>query len=237
MTMLAKTTLDPVQVRLSKGMVEWRHGREWRSKKLDTYFAEMLAPYGAEPAITVPEKFVGAWFVVQAAPSQERVAAGALIGRRLTCYLPMRRHKERGLHGHHHREVERPMLPGYLFASFATVDALNRITYAPGVLGVLSFNIELPDGSIQHRPVPIPVARMQRIRDKEVELANGTRVLRVGDQAIDVGATVQVIEGPFASFFGSVVELVFKRERVKVEVDIFGRKVPIDLDVGQLTVI
>jgi transcriptional antiterminator NusG len=235
--MLTKTTLDPVQVRLAKGQIEWKHRREWRSKRLEIYFAAMLAPYGAEPVVVVPERFEGAWFVIQAQPSQERAAAGALIGRRFTCYLPMCKRKVRGLHSHHHRDVDRPMLPGYLFASFKSEDEHNRINDTAGVIGVLGYDVELPGGSLDHRPVPVPLAVMNRIRDKEAELATGARVLRIDDRPLQRGDVVQVIEGPFAHFFGKIVELLFNRERVKVEIDIFSRLTLVELDVGQLTVI
>lgn len=235
--MLAKTTLDAeVQVRLAKGEIRFRHKRIWHSKKLEAYFVAMLAPAGVRPIVVVPQRFFGDWFVVQVQPSQEKAVAAALIGRGFPCYLPMRLRKVRGQNAHHHVKVERAMLPGYVLASFGFAE-VSRITNTAGVVDVLGCEVELASGLIQRRPVPIPIALMYRLRDKEAELANGARVLRIDDQQLKIGDAVQVADGPFTSFLGVVVELFFDRHEVKVEIDIFGRKTPVTLDVEQLTVI
>ena len=47
------------------------------------------------------------------------------------------------------------------------------------------------------------------------------------------GDTVKVIEGPFASFVGTI-EAVNENGKLKVNVSIFGRPTPVELDASQV---
>jgi transcription termination/antitermination protein NusG len=46
--------------------------------------------------------------------------------------------------------------------------------------------------------------------------------------------TVRVIDGPFANFTGTVVEVKAEKQKVRVNVSIFGRATPVELDFSQV---
>ena len=49
-----------------------------------------------------------------------------------------------------------------------------------------------------------------------------------------MGQPVKVIDGPFNGFQGQIKEINEDKQKLKVEVSIFGRKTPVELDYGQV---
>ncbi len=92
--------------------------------------------------------------------------------------------------------------------------------FMPGYLGSMG------------KPQPISEAEAARMLNSKEEAAAAPKTKIKIDY--EIGDSVKVLEGPFASFNGIVEELDFDRSRVKVSVSIFGRATPVELEFEQV---
>jgi transcriptional antiterminator NusG len=54
------------------------------------------------------------------------------------------------------------------------------------------------------------------------------------ETSFEIGDPVKIIDGPFTTFSGTVKEINFEKQKMKVEVGILGRKTPVELDFSQV---
>jgi transcriptional antiterminator NusG len=52
-----------------------------------------------------------------------------------------------------------------------------------------------------------------------------------------LGQTVHIIAGPFVDFTGEIYEIRAEEKKLRVKVDLFGRKTPVELDFSQIEAI
>jgi transcriptional antiterminator NusG len=121
-------------------------------------------------------------------------------------------------------QSERKFFPGYVLAKLSmNDDVYHLIKNQPKVTGFL--------GSMG-KPQAISEAEAARILNTKAEAAASPKTkIRVD---YEIGDSVKVLEGPFASFNGVVEELDFDKSRVKVSVSIFGRATPVELEFEQV---
>ena len=121
-------------------------------------------------------------------------------------------------------QSEKKFFPGYVLAKLSmNDDVYHLVKNTPKVTGFL--------GSMG-KPQPISEAEAARILNTREEAAAAPKQKIKVDY--EIGDTVKVLDGPFASFNGIVEELDFDRSRVKVSVSIFGRATPVELEFEQV---
>ncbi|GLS44975.1 transcription termination/antitermination protein NusG [Methylobacterium brachythecii] len=120
-------------------------------------------------------------------------------------------------------EAERKFFPGYVLVKCDLTDEVyHLIKNTPKVTGFL--------GADKSKPVPIPDAEAERIKGQVQEGVDRPK----HSVSFEIGETVRVADGPFASFNGTVEEIDDARSRLKVAVSIFGRATPVELEYGQV---
>jgi transcription termination/antitermination protein NusG len=119
---------------------------------------------------------------------------------------------------------EKKVMPGYVLAKLAmTDDVYHLVKNTPKVTGFLGTS---------GKPQAISEAQAARMLHTPEESAAAPKAKIKVDY--EIGDSVKVLEGPFASFNGIVEELDFDRSRVKVSVSIFGRATPVELEFEQV---
>ena len=119
---------------------------------------------------------------------------------------------------------DRKFFPGYVLAKLSmNDDVYHLVKNTPKVTGFL--------GSMG-KPQAISDAEAARMLNSKEEAAAAPKHQIKVDY--EIGDAVKVLDGPFASFNGTVEELDFDKSKVKVSVSIFGRATPVELDFEQV---
>lgn len=120
---------------------------------------------------------------------------------------------------------ERKLYPGYLMVE---VEYNDRILYLfRETSGVGDF----VGGSVHHPPPPMPAHEVERMLGRQGEQRPG---ITVAKPKFDRGDRVKVKDGTFAGMEGEVKELLEAKGLVRVELTIFGRPVPVELEYWQV---
>jgi transcriptional antiterminator NusG len=113
-------------------------------------------------------------------------------------------------------------LPGYIVVRLVLDKKIHEII--SNVPSVVSFV------GRKNEPVPLQPQEIERIIGRVEERKSISTI----EHAFEIGDPVRVIDGPFTNFNGTVKEVNFEKQKLKVEVGILGRKTPVELDFSQV---
>ena len=108
------------------------------------------------------------------------------------------------------------VFPGYVLVKMiVTEESWYIVRNTRGVTGFVGSGTD-----------PIPLSN-EEIRNMGFDIA-------VVNVDYDVNDTVRVVNGPLATFIGTVQEINKEKNKVKVLVSMFGRETPVELEISQI---
>jgi transcriptional antiterminator NusG len=137
-------------------------------------------------------------------------------------------HEVTEIKGGKKQQVNEKVLPGYILVRMDLTDeswAVVRNT--PGVTGFVG---------LSSRPSPLPLSEVASLLAPEpVEGAKPEQAAKVASPEFEVGESVTVMDGPFATLPATVNEVNAVTQKLKVLVSIFGRETPVELSFDQVS--
>ncbi len=117
--------------------------------------------------------------------------------------------------------LENKIFPGYLLIKAKLTDELiDLIKKTPYIIGFVSAG---------GMPVPLEEKEIQRVLGQIQKGAPKVKKLLYSQ-----GDKVRVIEGPFMNFAGVVEKVIPDKEKLVVNISIFGRSTPVELEFSQV---
>ncbi|MBB4929344.1 transcriptional antiterminator NusG [Lipingzhangella halophila] len=129
------------------------------------------------------------------------------------------------------QQVTEKVLPGYVLVRMDLTDeSWAAIRNTPGVTGFVG---------LSNRPAPLSLQEVADLLapepEEEPEQVHKEKAESRSDVAYEVGESVTVMEGPFATLPATVSEINPDTQKLKVLVSIFGRETPVELGFNQVS--
>jgi len=117
--------------------------------------------------------------------------------------------------------TSRRVFPGYVIVNMLMdEDSWYVVRHTPGVTGFVGSG---------NKPVPLQDFEIEKILQQMGLVESKPKIID-----IEVGENVRVKTGPFANFEGVVRELLPDRGKIRVNISMFGRETPVELDYEQI---
>ncbi|MDN4471478.1 transcription termination/antitermination protein NusG [Demequina zhanjiangensis] len=181
----------------------------------------------------------GDWYVVHSYSGHEKRVKQAIEHRRESLNMedfifqvevPMEEVAE--IKGGQRKKVTRVRMPGYvLVRMYLTDESWGTVRNTPGVTGFVGH---------AHQPVPLTIDEVYGMLASPTEAeapAEGTETAapkKSVEVDFEIGESITVIDGPFATLPGTISEISVESQKLHVLVSIFGRETPVELSFNQV---
>jgi transcriptional antiterminator NusG len=131
------------------------------------------------------------------------------------------------------RQVKRKFAPGYIFVQMEMkAETWQCVKNTPKVTGFIGApNMKAANTETDLKKIPAVPERQVKAMTQQLTDTTARPAPKV---EFDVGDNVRVVEGNFVNFNGSVAEVNLAKQKVKVNITIFGRSQPVEFDYSQV---
>ena len=121
------------------------------------------------------------------------------------------------------KERTKKLFPGYILVEMVMTDeAWYVVRNTPGVTGFI--------GSSGKGAKPTP---LQPYEVDKVLSSMGISRIEI-DNDLEVGAKVQIIDGPFNGMFGKIESIDVPNQKISLSIDLFGQETSVEVELSQI---
>ena len=174
---------------------------------------------------------IGDWYVVHSYAGYEKKVKGNLANRTISLnmedyifQIEVPEEEVMEIKNGQRKMVKRNIYPGYVLVRMELSDeSWSVVRNTPGVTGFVGN---------AHNPSPLSMDEVEKILAPRPVKKSDKPEIRVVD--FEVGESVTVMDGPFATLPASISEIMPEQAKLKVLVSIFGRETPVELSFTQV---
>ncbi|MFI5210573.1 MAG: transcription termination/antitermination protein NusG [Gemmatimonadales bacterium] len=212
---------EPQEAELQEAGSEEAEAEEAEADPVEAYAAEL-------------RQLPGDWYVVHSYAGYENRVKGNLESRTQSLnmedyifQIEVPVHQVTEIKGGKRQQVQEKVLPGYILVRMDLTDeSWAAVRNTPGVTGFVG---------LSSRPSPLSLTEVATLLAPEPqEKAAKAEITRLAVE-YEVGESVTVMDGPFATLPATVNEINPDTQKLKVLVSIFGRETPVELSFDQVS--
>ena len=199
---------------------------ELEEEEVQEQVSPEVAAFRAELA-----SLTGDWFVVHSYAGFEKRVKGNLLQRIQSLHMEdyifqieVPEEEVTEIKNGQRKQVKRNVYPGYVLVRMDLTDeSWSCVRNTPGVTGFVGN---------AHHPSPLSLDEVEKILAPRPLKKDGKPDIKYVD--FEVGESVTVMDGPFATLPASISEIMPEQAKLKVLVSIFGRETPVELGFNQV---